>query len=205
MNASKFMSCLIAAIFVLGFGPLWADVEMPALFGDHMVLQQDAALPVWGAADAGERVTVTVGSSTGSAVADTDGKWMVKLTPLPAGTTPLTMTVAGKNTLTFQDVLAGDVWIYSGQSNMEFGLGQVQNAKEEIAKANIPQLRLFLVPPSYSLTPLDQITPSAGNSLAGHWVLCTPESVIKVGGWGGFSAVGYYFGRELQSHLNRSG
>jgi sialate O-acetylesterase len=203
MNAHKVVGRLLAAIFVLGFGPLWADVKMPAIFGDHMVLQQDTALPVWGTADAGEKVTVTVGDSTDNAVADASGKWMVKLKPLPAGTAPLTMTVVGKNTLTFQDVLVGDVWICSGQSNMEFGLGNAHNAKEEIPKANYPLLRLFLVPHKISLTPQDDIAPVPTNSLQGHWVLCTPENVIKVGGWNGFSAVGYFFGRELQTHLNR--
>jgi sialate O-acetylesterase len=199
------INCLSGVVFVLGFSPIWADVKMPAIFGDHMVLQQDTALPVWGTADAGEKVTVSVGSSTGSAVAGTDGKWMVKLTPLPAGTTPLTMTVAGKNTLTFQDVLAGDVWICSGQSNMEFGLSMAHNAQDEIPKANIPLLRLFLVPLKASLVPLNDIAalPPDTSPLTGHWQVCTPENVINIGGWKGFSAIGYFFGRELQSHLNR--
>jgi len=178
-------------------------VKMPAIFGDHMVLQQDTGLPVWGTAEAGEKITVTVGSSTGTTVTSTDGKWMVKLKPLPTGTTPLTMTVAGKNTLTFQDVLVGDVWLCSGQSNMEFGLGNAHNAKDEIPKANFPLIRLFLVPHKTSLTPQNDIAEVPTDSLQGHWELCTPENVIKIGGWNGFSAVAYFFGRELQTHLNR--
>jgi sialate O-acetylesterase len=103
-------------LFSLGLtSALRADVKMPAIFGDHMVLQQEASLPVWGTADAGEKVTVTVGTESASATADADGKWMVKLAPLPTGTAPVTMTVAGKNTLTFSDVLVGEVWVCSGQ------------------------------------------------------------------------------------------
>ncbi|HEX4140880.1 MAG TPA: sialate O-acetylesterase, partial [Candidatus Methylacidiphilales bacterium] len=182
-----------------GVGVLSADVKMPAIFGDHMVLQQGAKLPVWGWADAGEKVTVTVGSETGSATAGADGKWLVTLSPLPAGTTPVTMTVAGKNSLTFTDVLVGDVWICSGQSNMEFGLGNAHDAREEIPKANVPLLRLFLVPHKTSLTPVADLDPlKPGPWLSGQWVVCTPENVIKVGGWNGFSAVGYFFGREIQ-------
>ena len=179
----------IAAMFVVGSGPLWADVKMPAIFGDHMVLQQDTALPVWGTATAGEKVTVTVGSSTGSAVTGADGNWMVKLTPLPAGTAPLTMTVVGTNTLTFTDVLVGDVWICSGQSNMEFKLGAAHNLAEVMPKLNDPQLRQFAVPYRTSIDPR--------TDLSGKWEVCTPETA------GHFTAVGYFFGSELRSHLNR--
>ncbi len=192
-----------AMSLVLAF-PLWADVKMPAIFGDHMVLQQDIALPVWGTADPGENVTVTVGSETGSAVADANGKWSVKLKPLPPGSAAQTMTVTGKNTLKFDDVLVGDVWICSGQSNMEFGLGVEYDAQDQIPKANVPLLRFFLIPRKTSLTPQEEIPPAPTISpLMAHWEVCTPENVINVGGWHGFSAAGYFFGRELQSHLNR--
>jgi sialate O-acetylesterase len=185
--------------FLCGITLLPADVKLPAIFGDHMVLQQGAKLPVWGTADPGEKVSVTLGGESGSAVAGADGKWLVSLPPLPAGTTPLTMTVAGKNTLTFTDVLIGDVWICSGQSNMEFGLGNECHAKDEIPKANLPLVHLFLVPKKASLTPEADVSASTPpNPLQGHWVVCTPDNVIKVGGWNGFSAVGYYFGREIQ-------
>ena len=203
MTARKFVGRLIAAILVVGTGPLWADVKMPALFGDHMVLQQDMALPIWGTADAGEKVTVTVGSSTGNTVTGADGKWRVKLTPLPTGSAPLTMTVTGKNTLKFSDVLVGDVWICSGQSNMEFGLGNEYDAKDQVPKANVPMLHLFLVPKKTAMTPQAEIAAAPAGVPQGQWVVCTPENIIKVGGWNGFSAVGYFFGRELQSHLNR--
>jgi sialate O-acetylesterase len=203
MNTPRILVSLSLG-FVLGsFEMLPADVKMPAIFGDHMVLQQATKLPVWGTADAGEKVTVTVGSETGSATAGSDGKWTVTLAPLPAGTTPVTMTVAGKNTLTFHDVLVGDVWICSGQSNMEFGLGNAHNAKDEIPQANVPLLRLFLVPKKTSLHPETDIAAAPKGTLAAQWVLCTPDNIIKVGGWNGFSAVGYFFGREIQKTTGR--
>jgi len=189
MNMLKMAGRLIAAVLIVGTCPLWADVKMPAIFGDHMVLQQDSTLPVWGTAEAGEKVTVAIGTDTGSAVADNDGKWVVKLAPLPAGTAPQSMTVTGKNTLKFEDVLVGDVWICSGQSNMAFGLNGTHNAATEVPKADDPQMRLFAVGLKVSVTPR--------SDLSGHWVLCTPDTAK------GFTAVGYFFGRDLRAHLNR--
>jgi len=188
--------------------PLQAEVKLCAIFGDHMVLQQEATVPVWGTADAGEKVTVAVGDHTASATAGTDGKWRVDLQPFPNGTPATTMTVAGKNTVTFQDVLIGDVWFASGQSNMEFGLAFAYNAKEEGPKATDPQLRLFHVARKTSLQPLSDVSSpfnwgrvppiheSDGNQ-PGKWVLCNPRDA------GTFSALGYFFGKELRSHLNR--
>ena len=199
MELSRFWGGAVVFL-VLGLaGPVWGDVKLPAIFGDHMVLQGGVKLPIWGTADAGEKVTVTVGSETGSATAGADGKWQVALAPLTTSTTPVKVTVAGKNTLTFSDVLVGDVWVCSGQSNMEFGLGMEYNAKDEIPKANVPLVHLFLVPKVNSLTPQADIAAAPKQyPLQAHWVVCTPENVINVGGWNGFSAVGYYFGREIQ-------
>lgn len=181
-----------------GISLLSADVKLPGIFGDHMVLQAGTKLPVWGTAAAGEKVTVTVGGETGSATTGADGKWLVSLEPLKAGTAPLTMTVTGKNTLTFSDVLVGDVWICSGQSNMEFGLNMEWDAKDQVAQADVPLVHLFLVPHKVSLTPVTDITSTAPQYLGGQWVVCTPDNVIKVGGWSGFTAAGYFFGREIQ-------
>src|SRR5262245_47710483 len=111
-----------AISLLLGANFLFADVKMPTIFGDHMVLQQGVKLPVCVIADAGEKITSTVGGETAETTADADGKWRVNLDPLPATATPTTMTVAGKNTLKFEDVLIGDVWFCSGQSNMGFAL-----------------------------------------------------------------------------------
>lgn len=192
---------LVALIFAILSGtlcPLAADVKMPAIFGDHMVLQQGTKLPVWGTAEAGEKVTVTVGSQSATAITGADGRWRVDLAPLPAATAPVTMSVAGKTSLTFSDVLIGDVWICSGQSNMEFGLGNEYDAQAQIAKADIPLLRLFLVPKKTALDPQTDLAPApASLPLEGHWVVCNPDNVIKIGGWTGFSAAGYFFGQEI--------
>jgi sialate O-acetylesterase len=183
--------------FLLSLGLAQADVKMPAIFGDHMVLQQGAKLPVWGTASPGEKITVSLDAMTATTTAAPDGSWRIDLPPVPqADSTPQTLTIAGTNTIIFHDVLIGDVWIASGQSNMEFGIGNVEQGPAELAKANEPQLRLFCVAKLTALTPQKDLPP--GNNLIGHWVVCTPETVGKAGPWSGFSAVGYYFGREIQ-------
>ena len=116
----KIPSSLLLATFALLNAS--ADVKLPALFGDHMVLQQGTAIPVWGWADAGEKVTVTLGAHHASATTGADGKWIVKLAPMKMHDKPITLMVAGKNTITIQDVLVGEVWLASGQSNMELKL-----------------------------------------------------------------------------------
>ena len=166
-----------------------ADVHLPAIFGSHMVLQQNIKIPIWGRADAGEAITVALGDHTAKVTADASGKWRVDLEPVTTAATPLILTVTGKNSLKFDDVLVGDVWMCSGQSNMQFGLSGVINAPAEIAKADDPQLRLFAVSSPQALDPQ--------TDLKGAWMVCSPTTV------GGFSAVGYYFGRELRHTLNR--
>ena len=171
---------------------------MPAIFGDHMVLQQSTLIPVWGKAAPGEEVTVKLGEQTVTTAPARDGRWMVKLQPLPVETKPLILTVSGRNTLTFQDVLVGEVWLAAGQSNMEFGMGNTNHAAEDIPKANHPLIRLFLVDHKASFSPEDDVPPANPKAaLVAHWCVCTPDSVSKQGGWNGFSAVAYYFGREI--------
>jgi sialate O-acetylesterase len=123
-----------------------AKVRVPNVFGDHMVLQRELPVPVWGWADPGEKVTVSFAGQSSSAVADADGKWTLKLAALSASASPEELCVSGRNTVRFADVLVGDVWLGSGQSNMEFAMREVLNAKEEIAGANKPLIRLFTVP-----------------------------------------------------------
>ena len=178
---------------------LRADVKMPAIFGDHMVLQQDIKIPVWGWADPGESVAVTLGDDTAKTTADGGGKWTVSLEPVKTTATALTLTVKGKNSLTFTDVLVGDVWVCSGQSNMEFALGNeykgqkcfggASDSTTALPAANDPQLRLFLVTKKNALDPQTDVV--------GTWELCTPESAAR------FSAVGYFFGQEMRKTLNR--
>jgi sialate O-acetylesterase len=174
---------------VLGAFNMSADVKLPTIFGDHMVLQQDGKIPVWGWADPGEKVTVTIGSDHADSTAGSDGSWRVDLAPLPTNATPVTMTVAGKNTVTFQDVLVGEVWLASGQSNMEFPIAGEPNAKDIVAQANNPQLRIYFVNGHPSLRPWKQG--------AGHWAVFNPGSAA------GMSAVAYFFALELQKKLNR--
>jgi sialate O-acetylesterase len=179
--------------------PSMADVHLPAIFGDHMVLEQDTKIPVWGWADAREAVTVTLGDHTAKTTADVNGKWRVDLDPLITTATPLTLTVTGKNALNFKDVLVGDVWVCSGQSNMEFDLGGdwngkhtfggAANAATAVPAANDPQLRLFVVLKKIALEPEPDVV--------GKWEVCTPDSAAL------FSAVGYFFGQELRHTLNR--
>ena len=171
---------------------------MPVIFGDHMVLQQDRRIPVWGTAAPGEKVTVTLGHESGSAQADASGDWRVDLPPIGANAAPQTLTVAGTNTLTFHDVLIGDVWVESGQSNMEFGIGGVPQAADIMAKADEPMIRLFCVPKATSLEPRQEIGPPQPDVRQGQWQVCTPDSLAHMGGPKGFSAVGYFFGHELQ-------
>ncbi len=176
------LSIVLAASQVLE-----ADVKMPAIFGDHMVLQEGMKLPVWGTADPGEKVVVAIGTETGSAEADKDGKWKIELAPISESSSPLSLQVTGRNTLNFTDVVIGDVWVCSGQSNMVFQMKRSNNGQADIAQANDPGLRLFLVGRKISVQPLTDV--------GGHWQLCSPESVPD------FSAVGYYFGREMRSTL----
>ncbi len=168
---------------------LHAEVKLPAIFGDHMVLQQEAKLPVWGWADPGEKVVVTFGAAKAEATAGADGKWRINLPAVPAGIPPGVLVVAGKNVITISDVLVGDVWLCTGQSNMEWQLRSAHNAKEEIPKANDGQLRLFHV-----LTTL-AIEPRA--DLIGSWEICSPKTVQN------FTAIGYFFGKDLRAALNR--
>ncbi|GAG11125.1 unnamed protein product, partial [marine sediment metagenome] len=135
--------CLLAAV---GCRQAAANVRLPAVFSDHMVLQQGIKIPVWGWADAGEKVTVTFTNRIrqATAVADSNGRWEVRLDPLPA-CGPHTMTVAGKNTITVSDILAGEVWVCSGQSNMQMSVRSSADAEAEIAAAKYPNIRLLTV------------------------------------------------------------
>ena len=183
----RFPRCLsvLAGVAALMLGlSARADVKLPAIFGDHMVLQQETTLPVWGWAEAGEKVAVSFNGKNAEATAGADGKWRAELPAYAAGTPPGTLVVTGKNTLTVNDVLVGDVWLCSGQSNMEFGLGRGQ-----AAEATDNQIRLFHVSHQLALGPRDDVTAS--------WQVCTPQTVA------GFTAVGYFFAKNLESVVNR--
>ncbi len=172
--------------------PTFADVRLPKIFGDHMVLQRDSPLPIWGWAGPGEQVIVEFLGQTDSTSANAQGEWKVELPPAQAGG-PHVLTVTGTNSIELQNVLVGEVWLCSGQSNMEMGVSLCLNPEAEIAAANHPQIRLFQIPKKLSAEPQTDIE--------ADWNLCTPETIAK-GGWGGFSAAAYYFGRHLQHELD---
>jgi len=166
---------------------------LPNAIGSQMVLQRDRPLPIWGWAAADEEVTVKLDEATATAKADALGNWKVVLPAVKADGKAHRMTVSGKNKIELEDILIGDVWLGSGQSNMEMGIKMCDKAKEEIPAANHPRIRLLLVPKV-------QIGQPAKN-VNGKWVTCTPATVTA-GGWGGFSAALYYFGRNLHKELD---
>jgi len=168
------------------------NVKPHSLFTDHMVLQRGVAVPVWGSADAGGTVTVSIAGQAASAVADAKGRWIAKLKPLEAGG-PHELTIAGEKPITLKNVLVGDVWVCSGQSNMEQGIRACANPTEEIAKANYPRIRLFMVP--------HHVAGEPQTSVNATWQVCSPATVAA-GGWGGFSGAAYYFGRHLHRELD---
>jgi sialate O-acetylesterase len=175
-------------LFILAFiaGAARADVKLPALISDGMVLQQGIDVPLWGWADEGEVVTVEFQNQKIAATAK-DGKWTVRLKKLKAGG-PFTLTVSGKNKIELKNVLVGEVWICSGQSNMQWRLNQTDNAEAEIAGAKYPMIRLFTVPRSEVDAPVTDVKAA--------WKEASPETVPT------FSAIGYYFGRDLHKARN---
>jgi sialate O-acetylesterase len=162
------------------------------LFTDHVVLQRGVRFPVWGWTTPGARVSVRMNGKEASAIADERGRWTARLGPFEAGG-PHTLTVEGPQSVTLKDVLVGDVWLASGQSNMEMDITHVSDAQAEVARADHPLIRLFTVPKVASARPLDTVQ--------ARWMVCDPKTVAG-GGWGGFSAVAYFFGRRLQRELN---
>ncbi|MEK7474753.1 MAG: sialate O-acetylesterase [Candidatus Coatesbacteria bacterium] len=162
------------------------------LFCDHAVLQRDARVPIWGWAPKGTKVTVKFQSLETSTKADAKGRWQAVIGPFPAGG-PYELEVASATkTVKLSDLMLGDVWICSGQSNMEQGIGAAGNPEREIAAANYPGIRLFTVPKRIEFEPQETVD--------GSWAVCTPETIAK-DGWGGFSAAAYYFGRRLHQDL----
>ncbi len=165
-----------------------AELMLPSVIGDHMVLQRGMDAPIWGKADPGEEVAVSICDETSKTTADKVGKWMVKIA-VPVVDEPVELVIsAGEETETIQDVLVGEVWICSGQSNMEWRVKNSNNAEAEIAAADHPDIRLFVVSHKTSDTPLDDCE--------GAWVRCSPETIAD------FSAVAYYFGLELYETLD---
>jgi sialate O-acetylesterase len=175
------------ALVMLSAGMVQAEVKVSAIFSDHMVLQRNQENPVWGWANPDAEIQVTINSQTLKAKADKDGYWKVKLPSMKEGG-PFEMTIAGENTLNIKDILVGEVWLCSGQSNMQWTVGSSYDADLETLTASNPNLRLISVP---------QVgTQEVQKTFSGKWEVCTPNSVKE------FSGVGYFFGRQLQTTLN---
>ncbi|MDX9754513.1 MAG: sialate O-acetylesterase [bacterium] len=170
----------------------YGEVQTPAIFSSHMVLQRGKEIPVWGTAAPGEAITVTLAGTAKSTQADTDGKWIVRLPAMTEGG-PYLLRVMGQNSLVFEDVLIGEVWLCSGQSNMEMPLQgwpnqPIEGSDEAIQAANYPNLRLFTVK--------KRIAPQPEYDCEGEWSACTPEKAAP------FSATAFFFGRKVYQELN---
>ncbi len=184
MKAKVFAAVLVLLITTA----VSANVLLPDVISDAMVLQRDRAVPIWGHADAGEAVTVRLGGQAKKTTADKDGKWLVQLNAMQSSATPATMIVEGKNKIEVKNILIGEVWLVAGQSNMQRLLSETASGAEAIAAANHPLIRLFNVNRQVAFK---HVPPPLG-----VWLACTPQSVKQ------FSAAGYYFGVELQKELN---
>jgi sialate O-acetylesterase len=190
----KHSAALAGCFFLFSMAAAQAAVKPSALFTDHLVLQRDCDVPVWGAADPGEAVKVTFNGQTRSTTAGADGKWMVHLSKLKAGG-PFEMQIDGKNSIVIHDVLVGEVWLATGQSNMVFTVSKkaqffagMLDEDKEIAAANYPEIRMYTEKIVKAYAPQDQAL--------GDWKVCSPDTV------GAFSAIGYLFARDLQQQLH---
>ncbi len=187
MNLPKYNK--ITLFILLMVSVTHADIKLPSILGSHMVIQQNTVIKIWGWAEAGEKINVR-GSwqkSGASTMADEKGEWITVINSPSAGG-PYEILIEGKNKIVLQDILAGEVWVASGQSNMAMALRRCENAEAEITAADYPDIRLFHVERIHNEKPQDDCT--------GSWVKCTPQSV------GDFSAVAYYFGRKLHKELD---
>ncbi|HSG67108.1 MAG TPA: sialate O-acetylesterase [Bacteroidales bacterium] len=199
---SKYFSIVTFASLVLfAFNMLAGASEVEVkpllhpLFADHAVLQRDSRVPVWGWSAPGTTIVVSFADQKKTATAAADGKWITYLDPMAASSEGRILEVQSadsKQKVKISDILVGDVWLCTGQSNMEMGVG-VCNVSDKIAVANFPLIRLMMVPKNIAYTP--------ESTLRCNWLPCSPANLIK-GGWGGFSAAGYFFGLELHRTLD---
>lgn len=189
---SRIISCVLAIVALVYLCPSAnAEIRLAGIFGEHMVLQRQKEIRIWGWADAGEEVFVQLGDNSASTQANAEGRWFVELPAMEAGG-PYRLTAAAnretdKPPVLLKDVLIGEVWLCSGQSNMEWPVSATKNANQEIAAAKFPKIRHFNIAHRPSATPLDDI-PS-------KWTVCSPETVP------GYTATGYYFARKLHQEL----
>lgn len=186
------MLCPLHRVFILALlvcvWPLRADITVAPLFGDFAVLQRDKVVPIWGTADVGEKLTVSFAGQRREATAGPDGRWIALLDPMPATAQGADLVIAGKNAFTFRDVVVGEVWLCSGQSNMEWPVARSDNAAQEIAAANFPLIRHVKINHTVSDLPATTVTTTG-------WQPVAPQTT------GSFSAVAYYFARDVHQKL----
>ena len=180
--------CGVAAFVVLPTSSAVGAVKLPAAIGENMVLQQQQPIPIWGWDDPDTTITVELGDMKETAQTGNDGAWSVKLPAMSAGG-PHVLIITGNNTISLNNVYVGEVWLCGGQSNMERPVSSSNNAKQEIAAANHPEIRHIKISRSAAAKPQSDVESSG-------WRRCTPESV------GEFTAVGYYFARHIQGELD---
>ena len=187
----KKIGIILSFLFLLS-GHTMADVRIPKIFSDNMILQQGMKIPIWGWADPGQKITVVLKGEIVDTVAGFDGKWKLYVGPLHIGG-PFDFTIEGKNTILLKNVLVGEVWVCSGQSNMAMEVRSCKNAQAEIATANYPQIRLFQVKRTKAPMALDDVAPVSDGepSWLNKWQVCSPLTVAD------FSGVGFFFAREL--------
>jgi len=175
----------------LGFclGILQAEIRLPAVIGSHMVIQQDLPIQLWGWGEAGETISVNFRGASDSTQADAQGVWRIVLPPVKSDQQASALRIRGSSSpeISLQDILVGEVWLCSGQSNMEWPLNRTHTPLPEINRARYPQMRLFQIPRRTAYSPQEDVE--------AEWRACAPDTV------GGFSAVGYYFGRALHERL----
>jgi sialate O-acetylesterase len=187
MKRMLFSLLCLVALGAVSVPNAQADVKLPSILGSHMVLQRDKPLPIWGHAGPGEEVTVQLDEKSATTKADEKGAWKVELPAMNADGKSHKLIVTGKNKIELDDILIGEVWIGSGQSNMEWSLAASHDAKEAIPAADQPKIRLFHVPKVQ--------TPQPASDVKASWQVCTPKTV------GNFSGVLYHFGLALQKEL----
>ncbi|MCA9258425.1 MAG: carboxypeptidase regulatory-like domain-containing protein, partial [Planctomycetales bacterium] len=179
---------IVLSLMLLMHASCQAELKLPNIFGNHMVVQQKAPIKVWGLTVPGQKVTAELGGQSASTTADAEGKFVLAIPELTAGG-PHTLTITADETKTFQDVLVGEVWICSGQSNMQWSVNAANDADLERLAAKHPNLRMINFPQVGVQEPIWTHDDR-------QWQVCTPETV------GGFSAVGYFFGRQLLDTLD---
>jgi sialate O-acetylesterase len=187
--SATMVSVVFGVLLLTSTASVFADVKLPAIIGDNMVLQRDKKVSIWGWAKPGEEVMAGVSwnAMRWAVKADKEGKWSFKMNPPKTGG-PYEMTISGKNIIKLKNIMVGEVWVCSGQSNMQWSVQASANPKEEIAEADFPNIRLFSVKRT--------IATESQSDCEGSWSECSPETIP------GFSAVAYYFGRELHLELN---